>query len=220
MIQIDIDPIAILALIFSVLSFIANGILAYYLSRVYGDVAGARLQIEHEQRMAEGAHAEQSKSVRSVLKLGMDQNQLVLKGFWTQIETAPESDEQSEDPNRRKRRLARQFVQTPLPLFDRETLKTQMPLMAIVLQEQEIVQVFQFYERLAKLETLRAEIVALIREQREELEAATRKEQSYSGIHRPLAYVPPQPFDNRAPSLWDQIERVVVEIFEEGNPLG
>ena len=158
----------------------------------------------------------QSKSVKTIVKLEMELNLQMLREFWSRV---TQFSEPEVDPDTRKRSLARQFfIEVPFPVFKREALESQLPLLAGALHEQEVVRVFQFYDHLSKLKLIESKLTTSMHEQREETRAATAPGSS-GGLGQVLAYYPPMPFDDSAPNLWDECERLVTQLLNEGNPL-
>jgi len=156
----------------------------------------------------------QAKSVRTLLKLEMTLNLQRLQGFWAKVSLLPETRGDFDD---QKRALGRQLIDEPLPEFEREAFESQLSHLAGVLREQEVVQVLRFYDRLRRVESVRAELTVSLSEQREEIRVAT-KGGAAGGMGRMLAYSPPTPFNEKAPRLWDEVEQLVSQIQSEGNP--
>lgn len=92
-----------------------------------------------------------TESVKTILKLEIDLNLQMFGEFWSQVNQLNGA---IEDLEARKRRLARRLIEVPLPALRKEALQSQFSLLAWAISEQEVIQVFQFYDRLGKLETI------------------------------------------------------------------
>lgn len=156
----------------------------------------------------------QAKSVKTLLKLEMTLNLRRLQDFWAKASMLPETPEDLDD---QKRALTRQLINEPLSEFERDAFESQLSHLAGVLKEQEVLQVLRFYDRLRRVESIRAELMASLSEQKQELQAATTGGVAGSQF-RTIAYFPPTPFNEKAPRLWDEVEQLVSQIRSEGNP--
>jgi hypothetical protein len=157
-----------------------------------------------------------TRSVKTLLKLEMTLNLQGLRDFWTKVSTLPEA---QEDLDSQKRALARQLIEEPIPQFERGAFESQLSHLASALEEHEVLQVLQFYDRLRRLESIRAEFIESLSEQQQELQAAAPGAAIGDSLTSGLAYyLLSRLFNEKAPRLWDEVELLVNQILAKGNP--
>ena len=160
----------------------------------------------------------QAQASRAIISLEIDLNLELLQEFWLPATNRAEDEKKSQDEQ--KVALAHKFIQIPVPEWSREVFSSQLPLITSTLQSQEVVKVFQFYERLRRLETIRGELVLAGEIQRTEFLAATKKDSTHNfGKYVELAYSPATPFNKKAKDTWKEYESLVAQLVAKGNPL-
>lgn len=193
----------IIPAVFAIITTIVGGIFGFALS-------------EFSARRREGREAKQrSESVRLILGLEIDRNLEALRAFWTEVK---QHDYETPDQDRRKRDVGHKFLEIPLLSFSRDSLNSQLPLMAFALPKDMISAVFQLYDRLGKLETLRRELGEALRDQQEEM-ARFRASQAVPTALGTLLYAPRTPFDKKAAQVWDEVEALIKSTLDNGNPI-
>ncbi len=188
--------------LFALITTIIGGVLGFGLS----EVATRRREAREEKRQAQ--------AVRTIIRLEIDRNLAALKTFWTALKAKDNPDL----GRRRKNILAEQFVNLSLTPFSRDSLTSQMSLLAFSLTDVQIEQVFRLYDRLDFLMTTRAVLSDALRDEQQEM-TRFRQSQSAPGQTPGLLYAPRQPFDAQANQNWDEIESTAAELLETGNPL-
>jgi hypothetical protein len=169
------------------------------------EVTTRRREAREEKRRGEG--------VRAIIRMEIDRNLGTLKAFWTAVKASDRDDL----GKRRKNILAEQFVQVSLTPFSRESLSSQMSLLAASLSDVQIERVFHLYDQLDSLMTKRTSLTAALRDEQQEM-TRFRQSQSAPGQPQGLLYAPRTPFDSEANRDWDGIESTVAELLEAGNP--
>jgi len=178
-----------------------------------GTVVGFFLSERGTKRREERNEKRQAQSVRTMVSMEIDRNLELLEESWREVNDTPESDD---DQEARKRVLARRFIELPLPTWNRESLDSQLLLLPMALSEQQIVRVFQFYDRLSKLGAIRTELAMAAEVQREEWMAASGG-QGMIPMH--ISHFLRRKFDEKAPTYWGECQRNVENMLTEGNPL-
>lgn len=154
----------------------------------------------------------QAKATRTIVSLEIDLNLEFLKEF---IEQANKLNLENSDIEGRKKALARFFTEFPFPNWSREAFTSQLSSLPNALSEQEVVKVFQFYDRLQRIDIIRNESILAIELQKNEIEAATISR----GPYRQMAYLPNKPFDDKASNYWDEGKSLAAQLLAKGNPL-
>jgi hypothetical protein len=154
----------------------------------------------------------QAKATRTIVSLEIDLNLEFLKEF---IEQANQINLEKSDLQERKKSMARFFTEFPFPNWSKEAFTSQLPSLPLALSEQEVVKVFQFYDRLQRIDIIRNDLLAALDIQKSELEAATISK----GYFRQLAYSPNKPFDDKASNYWDEGKSLAAQLLAKGNPL-
>lgn len=180
---------------------------------IIGTILGFALN-EIATRLREGrTEKRQIRAVRTMLSLEIDQNFALLRDFWSKVNQVDESEQ---DPDLARLRLARRLIELPLPHWSHKIWESQMPLLATALREEEIRQVHELHNRLDTITAIRSTLSALESEQQEDWRAARTES---GGVPRSVAFGLSRKFDENAPGLWMECERVVHEVLDKGNPL-
>ena len=161
----------------------------------------------------------QAQASRAIISLEIDLNLELLREFWLQPINQIQDKQKSLDEQ--KVALANNFIETPIPEWSREVFNSQLHLITNALHQQEVVKVFQFYDRLRRLEAIRNELILAKEVQRNELQAARNKDGSrnFGRYAIAMAYSPPTPFNEKAVAFWNECESLVAQLFVKGNPL-
>ena len=162
-----------------------------------------------------------AQSCRTIISLEIDLNLELLQDVWPKVITPIPGimsiDEQSKQELLRIA-FAKKFIEVPFPELSREVFAAQLPSITNALNSQEMVRVFQFYDRLRKIETIRKELTLEMEAQRiEDREEKARRVASAGKIT--LAYAAQSPFDEKAITFWNECESLVAQLFAKGNPL-
>ena len=183
-----------------------------------GAVLGFFLSELGTKRREEREDNKLAKSVRMVISLEIDRNLKGLKEFWPLITQPEGSGESEETESKNKSKYAYKFATIPFPDFNRKALDSQLPSLPLALVEQEVVEVFQFYDRLLKLEEIRAQFQ---KKQQEHYHQFFEETEPSVGGYRsaPVGYKPPQIFNQMANEYWNECEGLVAQLFAKGNPL-
>ena len=180
-------------------------ILGTILGFVLSELAQIRREKQNERK--------QATSVRTLINLEVDLNLRSLLEFWSNVNQIEKKDE---DIELHKQKLARRFIDLPLPEFQTRSFERQLHLIAASLNEQEVTQLFQFYDRLSRIETLREKLALFAREQKAEWDLASGGSnmvpigRSFGMAHK---------FSTNASSLWDESESLIAQLIAKGNPL-
>src|SRR5258708_37830528 len=190
----------VVSALFATVTTIIGGIFGFLLSEV-----ATRRREAREAR-------ERSQSVRLILGLEIDRNLETLRAFWTQIKPSDETGD------RRKLNMTQQFVDIPLLPFSQDGLNSQLPLLAQALPRPVIAAVFQFYDKLGKIQTRHAELNEANRDQQQEM-AKFRASATAPGQTPGIMYAPRTPLDNKGSQLWNEIEQLFTSLLKDGNPI-
>jgi len=172
---------------------------------IIGTILGFFLSEWSTKRREDRNEKKQAQSVRTLVSLEIDRNLNLLTDYWPRVEQAADP---NDDAQGRKIKLASKFIELAFPEWKREILDSQLPLLAMALREQEVVQVLQFYDRLSKVEALRNGLVSAAQEDKEDRRAPVRN--SYSSS---------MAFSRKALVYWDECESTVAQLLGKGNPL-
>ena len=171
---------------------------------IIGTILGFFLSEWSTKRREDRNEKKQAQSVRTLVSLEIDRNLNLLRDYWPQVEQAADPNDGAEG---RKVKFARRFVELAFPEWKREILDSQLSLLATALHEQEVVQVFQFYDRISKVEALRNGLVLAAQEDKEDQRSPVRN-----------SYGLPMAFSKRALMYWDECEDIVAQLLGKGNP--
>lgn len=98
----------------------------------------------------------QAETARTLISIEIGQNLASLQQFWNQVKRT--DSEETTEPGSFD--LAVAFVQVPIAPFKQTAFTNQMPLLASRLKEPARKEVFGVYDRLARLETIRRDLLA------------------------------------------------------------
>lgn len=155
----------------------------------------------------------QAKSTRTIVSLEIDLNLEFLREF---IEKANQINWENKSVEERKKFLARFFMEYPFPDWSKEAFTSQLPFLPNVLSEQEVIKVFQFYDRIQRIDVIRSELLLALQLQNSEVQAATKN--NHMGF-REMYYIPNTPFNDKASSYWDKGKSLAAQLIAKGNPL-
>ena len=180
-----------------------------------GTILGFFLSEWSTLRKEERTEKKQAKSIKMMISLEIDCNLKALHEFWLEVN---QTNNQDKDINAQKRIKAGRFVRSTSFLLSREVLDSHLSVISIALQEQESVQVIQFYDRIRRLEAIRSSLfITLEKDEEEFLKETTPGPAGFRMAS--LGYRPFQTFTHRAEELWNECESIVAQIFAKGNPL-
>lgn len=154
----------------------------------------------------------EAKATRIIVSLEIDLNLESLKEF---IKEANKINLEDGDAQKRKKTLARFFTEFPFPNWRKEAFTSQLSVLPHALSEQEVVKVFQFYDRLQRIDIIRNDLLISLELQKSELEGARITKGAYSV----LAYLPNHPFNDKASKNWDEGKSLAAQLLAKGNPL-
>ena len=155
----------------------------------------------------------QAKSTRTIVSLEIDLNLEFLREF---IEKANQIDLENKGVEERKKALARFFMEYPFPDWSKEAFTSQLPLLPNALSEQEVIKVFQFYDRIQRTDVIRNNLLLALQLQKSEVKAATKNTYMFFSE---MSYIPDTPFDGKASSYWDEGKSLAAQLLAKGNPL-
>ncbi len=121
-----------------------------------GAFVGAFLVYYFNVRQQKDAAKQQAEVAEKIISAEIDRNLARLDWYWTQVKRG---DPNEEPPGPNSIELAIAFVHVPLAPFDRDAFNSQMPFLTN-LSEEKRGQVFSVYDRLGRLQAVRAELVA------------------------------------------------------------
>jgi hypothetical protein len=193
---------SLVSTLLAIVTTIIGGVFGFILS----EISTRRRELREEKQRAI--------SVRTIISLEIDRNLESLRSFWKAVK--PGGTEAAEQ--RSPREAGREFVNTTLPPFSREALNSQLPLLALALRPEKIAPVFQVYDALSAIQTIRRELAVALDDQNQEV-AKFRASQSAPGTTPGLLYAPRTPFDNKIAQVWPEVERQAETALAGGNPL-
>jgi hypothetical protein len=195
---------ALAAIMIAVIPTVIGGIFGFILS----ELSATRREMREERKRAE--------SVRTILSIEIERNLSMIRDFREKIMVNMSGDDERDE--RTKRDLARRFVDVPLLGIRRAALDAQMPLLSSALNRTDIIEVFQFYERVSHLDTMRRELSHALTDQQHE-QSNFQKSLNTPMQQGGVPYSPRRPFDNKAVELWDDIEATMDALLNKGNPI-
>jgi hypothetical protein len=146
--------------------------------------------------------------VLTMLMQEIDQNLEEFTGFWNKIR-------QTEKPSQESPlALATRFAEFGPPNLRCLVWEKQDRVLTKGLTNEQLGQVQSFYGRLSKVISLHSTLRDLLYEQQSYLKAGTLPQGHVWGV-----VGPPTPFQDAAPSLWDDLVQLALELIEGGNPL-
>jgi hypothetical protein len=178
---------------------------------VFGTLAGAIIGVVltklYDQRDEKDKEKKQVLSVRTLTSLEIDFNLEIIRGYWKEIHESMNEDEDAENT---KRSFALRFIEMPPPNLSRDAYSSQMHHFAVALDQQELTDVYKFYNLLSRLDLLRNQLTDLRDRQARDYQATMGK-QGYYGLRRE--------FDKNSPEQWDECESIYNQLIAKGNPL-
>ncbi|NLJ37860.1 MAG: hypothetical protein GX432_03750 [Candidatus Atribacteria bacterium] len=148
------------------------------------------------------------------MSLEINKNISILREFWNSI---IEFKELGEDEVLQKEKMARRLLDMPIPSFSKNYFESQMHLLTYGLSDVEIISISKHYEKLKRLETIRDKYQEFAVEQKNDWNLV-------SGGSRVVpiskAWGVPRKFSANAAILWDEFQRLILDVFEIGDPIG
>ncbi|MEW6085529.1 MAG: hypothetical protein AB1607_13125 [Chloroflexota bacterium] len=179
-----------------------------------GVILGYVLSEQAAKRREERERGRRNESSRELIALEIDMNIKELKELWDEISKDwKDQDELTNQPS--KRDLAKKFIERPFDAFSKKAFESQYPIMADALNSLEVIQVFQFYDRLKGVENIREKLDSSMQLQMTEERNAVVETKGLSRAFKPH----PRPFDNQAAGLWDECRSLISQTFAKGNPI-
>jgi len=177
-----------------------------------GTILGFALSEISSRRKESRNEVRQAKATRTIVSLEIDLNLEFLKEFIVQ---ANRLNLENKNIQERKKALAHFFVEYPFPDWSKEAFSSQLSSLPHALSEQEVIKVFQFYNRIQRIDIIRNDLLAALDLQKIELDAATISR----GYYRQLSHNPSKPFDDKASNYWDEGKSLAAQLLAKGNPL-
>ncbi len=212
-------------------------VVATLLSTVVGASLGAFLVYLFGVRREKEVKKQQAEVATKIISAEIDRNLARLDWFWAQVKRGNPN---KEPPEPNSFELAIAFVRVPLAPFERDGFDSQMPFLAN-LPEEKKGQVFSVYDRLGRLQAVRAELVAAITTT-EQGDLVKRMSEAVDGLQRSVEDMrdateamipgrkPVQRFGvDRHPPVFDFFsdklqfagdwEKIAEQLLADGNPL-
>ena len=144
-------------------------------------------------------------STRTLISLENERNLELLKDFWYKLNKT--------DIDESKLDLAHRLIKMPMPSWNETMWEKQASLLAITFSDKEIIAVSSFNNCLEILRSIYSKLV--------DLDAKDREYNStYASSGAKLSSIPrSNRFHEEAPSMWDEFEKIAVNLIENGNPL-
>ena len=148
-------------------------------------------------------------STRTLISLENDRNLELLKEFWYKLnktEGEVENDELKID-------MAHRLIKMPMPSWNDAMWSKQASLLAITFKDKEIIAVSSFNNCLEILRSIYSKLIDLDTKDRE-------YNSTYASSGANLSSIPrSKRFHEEAPGLWDEFEKITLNLIENGNPL-
>jgi len=170
------------------------------------------------------AAAQQADTVRTIVRLEIEANLETLRVFRetvlatarTRVRTSPTGTPSGTIPQPSAFDLVSALATQPPLLFDRLALETQLGALPVALTDAGVLAVLSLYKTMKRLETIQH----LVRPMLEEVAAfrAAYFEARHSGLAGPPSQ-PAPPLHQVGPALWEEFERLTVQLLTKGNPL-
>ena len=147
-------------------------------------------------------------STRTLISLENERNIELLKEFWYKLNR---TDKDSEDIS--KIDMAHRLIKMPRPSWNDLMWKKQASLLAITFTDKEIIRISSFNNCFEILSSIYSKLVDLDTKDRE-------YNSTFAGSGIDLASLPrSKRFHEEAPGLWDEFEKITLNIIKKGNPL-
>ena len=153
-------------------------------------------------------------STRTLISLENDRNLDLLKDFWFKLNNSDEIEEESDvEGHTLKIQLAHKLIKMPIPSWNEIMWNKQASLLAITFEDKEIISVSSFNNCLDTLKSIYCKLVDLDTKDRD-------YNSTYASGGISLDSIPhSNRFNEEAPSLWDEFEKITLNLIENGNPL-
>lgn len=171
----------------------------------------------------------QSKSVRTIISLEIEQNLSLLKDFWSKLKPIVQEkqknniDNELEEAERKKliaSEFSNKFIEMPKLNWNHKFVDSQLSFMSLAFNKDEINKIMNFHSKLDAIAEIQKKL-SFIKNKADE-KGYTRASQIKSAdIVGPLvaSYTSNSTFIKKAPELWGECERIVLEVLDKGNPL-
>lgn len=149
-------------------------------------------------------------STRTLISLENERNIDLLKDFWYKLNKSEEYEAEDEDL---KIELAHKLIKMPKPSWNNVMWSKQASFLPITFNDKEIIAVSSFNDCLDALKSIYTKLIDLDTKDRE-------YNSTYASSGVKLSSLPrSNRFNEEAPSLWDEFEKITVNLIENGNPL-
>lgn len=149
-------------------------------------------------------------STRTLISLENERNLELLKEFWYKLN---KEDNRAEDDDDRKRELAHLLIKMPQPSWNNVMWSKQASLLAITFTDEEIIEISSYNNCFEVLNSIYTKLLDLDNKDRE-------YNSSYASSGVDMSYLPrSNRFHEEAPSLWDEFEKITLNLIRKGNPL-
>jgi len=152
-------------------------------------------------------------STRTLISLENDRNIELLKDFWFKLNDADELEQSESEGDQLKIELAHKLIKMPMPSWNDTMWNKQASFLAITFEETEIIAVSAFNNCLESLKSIYSKLIDLDAKDREYNSTYASSGISLDSIPRSNR------FKEEAPYLWDEFEKITLNLIDKGNPL-
>ncbi len=149
-------------------------------------------------------------STRTLISLENERNIDLLKDFWYKLNNSEEYETENDEL---KIDLAHKLIKMPKPSWNNDMWGKQASFLPITFVDKEIIAVSSFNHCLDALKSIYTKLIDLDTKDRE-------YNSTYASSGAKLSTLPrSNRFKEEAPSLWDEFEKITLNLIENGNPL-
>ena len=164
----------------------------------------------------------QSESVRTIISLEIEQNLSLLENFWKRLNNfiKEEKDKDIKDKDSISTKLSYRFIEMPELNWNHKFVESQLSFMSLAFNKDEINKIMNFHSQLDAITEIQKKL-SFIKNKADE-KGYTRASQMKSADifgHLVASYTSNSTFIKKAPELWGECERIVLEVLDKGNPL-
>ena len=180
---------------------------------VMGTVLGFFLSEWAQSRRENREQKRRSSAIRTLISLEMNTNLKDLESFWIEVNKTEES---AANEKQIKIQFARRILNLAFPDMSQDAFKSQMTQLPLAVNSQLLSKIFQFYDRITRLQALREALDIAAREQR--LDQSLVDQSNSIPAAAKIMFLS-QRFDNSAPAIGEEFGKVISQLMSDGNPL-
>jgi hypothetical protein len=149
-------------------------------------------------------------STRTLISLENERNIELLKDFWYKLNKSEEYETENDEL---KIDMVHKLIKMPKPSWNNDMWSKQASFLPITFIDKEIIAVSSFNHCLDALKSIYTKLIDLDTKDRE-------YNSTYASSGANLSTLPrSNRFKEEAPSLWDEFEKITLNLIESGNPL-